>query len=254
MDIIILGAGTGIPIADFSSPSLALLTENRCALFDIGPGTLHRLIKADINFVNIDNIFITHFHPDHTADLVHLLFATRNPEVLEKKRPFTITGPAGIKTLIHKLEDAYDNWLSLPSGLLNIVELDVEKMEKIEYPDFVILSKHIIHSEKSIAYRVKDNAGKTFVYSGDTGYCDEIIDLAYDSDLLVLECSFPDEKNIEGHLTPSLAGKIAHQAMAKKLALVHFYPEVLKTDIKNTCGKIYKGEIILGRDFMHISV
>ena len=101
---------------------------------------------------------------------------------------------------------------------------------------------------------MEDGSGKTFVYSGDTGYCEEIIDLSYDCDLLILECSFPDGKNIEGHLTPTLAGKIAHLARAKRLILTHFYPAVLKTDIKKACEKVYEGEIILGKDFMRISL
>ncbi|MBN2058936.1 MAG: MBL fold metallo-hydrolase [Deltaproteobacteria bacterium] len=254
MDIIILGAGTGIPMPGFSSPSLVMLIKDGVFLFDIGPGTLNRLVKARIDFENINTVFITHFHPDHAADLVHLFFAARNPDILKKKRPFTITGPEGIKNLIMKLNEAYNNLLSVPPDLVSIDELDIDKTVKREYPDFDIISRHVKHNENSLAYRVEDRSGHIFTYSGDTGYCEEIIELAYNSDLLVLECSFPEGKNIEGHLTPSLAGKIAHRARVKRLALVHFYPEVLKTDIKSECGKIYKGEILLGKDLMRISI
>ena len=83
MDLIILGAGTGIPLTNFSSPSIAMKIKDRCTLFDIGPGTLHRLAKTGMSLASIDNVFITHFHPDHTADLIHLFFATRNPDILK---------------------------------------------------------------------------------------------------------------------------------------------------------------------------
>jgi ribonuclease BN (tRNA processing enzyme) len=250
MNIIILGAGTAIPMADYSSPSLAMLIEGKAFLFDIGPDALHQIARTEIDFNKIENIFITHFHPDHTSGLIHLLFATRNPDMIKTRKPFTITGPKGIKTLVLKLEEAYHDWLSLPPGLLKIDELDIGKSEKRIFSEFTITSKRVRHSEHSIAYRIEDRSGKSFVYSGDTEYCDGIIELAYNCDLLVLECSFPEGKYIEGHLTPSQAGKIADQARAKRLVLVHFYPEVLKTDIESECRKSYKGEISLGRDLM----
>ena len=57
--------------------------------------------------------------------------------------------------------------------------------------------------------KLTDSNGKSIVYSGDTDYCPELIELADNCDLLILECSFPDDMKVEGHLTPSEAGKIA---------------------------------------------
>jgi len=64
----------------------------------------------------------------------------------------------------------------------------------------------------------------------------------------------PLREEIEVHLTPSLAGKIATQAGVRRLLLGHFYPEVLKTDITAECRKTYDGELILGRDLLHVRV
>ena len=89
MHLIILGSGTGLPISDRASPSLVLTSSRRPILFDIGPGTLRELSRVGIPFHRIAMIFVTHFHPDHTADLVHLFFATRNPSILEEREPFT---------------------------------------------------------------------------------------------------------------------------------------------------------------------
>ncbi len=112
----------------------------------------------------------------------------------------------------------------------------------------------MMHSKNSIGYRVENRRGKSLVYAGDTGFCREIIDLAAGADLLILEASFPDGEEGEGHLTPSLAGRIAGLAKVKKLLLIHFYPEVLGTDIAGDCRKAYEGELILGRDLLHVSV
>jgi ribonuclease BN (tRNA processing enzyme) len=59
---------------------------------------------------------------------------------------------------------------------------------------------------------------------------------------------------VEGHLTPSEAGRIATMARVKKLLLIHFYPEALRKDIAGECRKAYKGELILGRDMLTVSI
>jgi ribonuclease BN (tRNA processing enzyme) len=102
MELIILGSGTGQPLVDRGSPALALLLDERPVLFDMGPGTLHQLSRIGINHDKIRHIFISHFHPDHTADLIHFLFATRHPPILEKRDPFMITGPQGFKDFLKK--------------------------------------------------------------------------------------------------------------------------------------------------------
>jgi ribonuclease BN (tRNA processing enzyme) len=59
---------------------------------------------------------------------------------------------------------------------------------------------------------------------------------------------------VEGHLTPSLAGRIAAEAGAKKLLLTHFYPECESADIEAQCRKTYDGPLILARDLMVVDV
>lgn len=87
---------------------------------------------------------------------------------------------------------------------------------------------------------------------GDTGYNLQAINAAKNADFLMVECSV--SKEVEGHLTPALAGKIAAKANVKNLILTHFYPEVLKTNIKKQCAKEFDGKIILARDKMSIHI
>ena len=254
MDLIVLGAGTSIPLNYLASPALALLINDRCTLFDLGPGTIRQLVRAGINHDKIDKIFITHFHPDHTADLIHLFFITRNPSVLKSRGPFSIFGPKDLETLIINLQNTYTPWLDIHSEILLVEELDDKIPDKIDLGDFYLRVKSVNHTPQSLAYRVESRTGNSLVYSGDTGPCEGIVEISKDCDLLVLECSFPEGQEVEGHLTPSLAGTIASQAGVKKLMLVHFYPEVLSTDIVKECRKTYKGQLILGRDLLRISV
>ncbi|MBW1803431.1 MAG: MBL fold metallo-hydrolase [Deltaproteobacteria bacterium] len=254
MEVIILGSGTCIPANDRASPSLLLRTAQGPLIVDMGPGTLRRLVSIGISFEKIKHICITHFHPDHTADLIHFLFATRNPQILKKRTPFTLTAPKGIRDLLAGLEKVYGNWLSLPPEIMIMDELDTLKKDTRECPCFNITSQPTEHTPCSVAYRFEDNSGKRMVYSGDTGVCDGMFDLALDCDLLILECSFPDGMDMAGHLTPSLAGQMANDCRAKKLLLLHFYPEVLATDIASACRRFFKGELVLGRDNLHVRI
>ena len=254
MNLILVGSGTGIPLNDRASPSLLLLMDGHTILIDMGPGTLRRLASLGLNHNRITQIFITHFHPDHTADLIHFLFATKNPEVLKKRAPFRITGPLGLGDFLRAIQRAYKTWLNIPPEIMEIEELDTLKPEERAYGSFNLFSRPVSHNPESLAYRIENPSGEGLVYSGDTGFCDEIIDLARNIGLLILECSFPEEKAMDGHLTPSLAGHIAASANARKLVLLHFYPDVLKTDIVRACRKTFHGELILGRDSLQISI
>ena len=254
MEIIILGSGTTIPLAERACPSLAIFIENQFLLMDIGPGTVRQLAIAGLKHEDIDYICISHFHPDHTADIIHFIFATRHPPILKKRKLFTIIGPKGFNQFLTLLKKPYGRWLDLPSGLMKIEELNTGEKDKKEFDKFKIISAPLNHTPHSIGLRIEDNSGRTIVYSGDTGYCEEIVDLARGAGLLILESSFPDGQEIQGHLTPSQAGDIATRSGVKRLLLTHFYPECLKTDIEKQCRKTYHGDLILAADLMSLSV
>ena len=254
MQLTILGSGTSIPLSYMASPSLMLNPDGDILLLDMGPGTLRQLARAGINNALIDHILFSHFHPDHTADLIHFLFVTRNPNILYKRKPFILSGSKGLKKLIDNLQKAYPKWLEIPEDKMTIEEFDnIEKSEH-RYKKYSVLSCPVDHTESSLAYRIEDKNGKNIVYAGDTGFSMELASFAKDTDLLILECSLPEKNNIEGHLTPALAGHIASLSGAKKLLLVHFYPEVLSTDITGECRKYYDGDLILGRDMLRMDI
>lgn len=254
MKIVIVGSGTGIPLADRGSPCILLISGAEYNLFDLGPGSLRRLARLGIPHQEIDRVILTHFHPDHSADLVHFLFATNNPSVLKEREPFLLAGPKGLKKFLGGLQKAYGRWLNVPPSLLGMDELDLSGPDRRSLGKLDLFSLPLRHTPNSLAYRVEEPGGGRFVYSGDTGYSEELIEFAQGADLLVLECSFPEEDEDAKHLTPVLAGRIAARSRARRLLLLHFYPEVLATDIARQCRLAYQGELILGRDSLGLDV
>ncbi len=254
MNFILLGSGTAIPLSYRSSPALALNIDGHLILLDMGPGTLRQLARAGVDHTGIEKVFLTHFHPDHTADIAHFLFVTKNPSIIGRRAPFSINAAHGLNIFIARLQATYGEWLTLPSGLMNLEEFATEKITTHDYSGFRVISGPTEHTDTSLAYRVEDRFGKSIVYSGDTGYCDTLIELARGADLLILEASFPDGYRVEGHLTPSEAGRIATLAGVNLLVLTHFYPECLRSEITSQCRRNYKGELVLGSDLLEIQV
>ena len=178
MEIIILGSGTTVPHPQRASPAVAIFIEDQFLLIDIGPGTVRQMASAGLKHEDIDYICISHFHPDHTADLIHFIFATRHPPILKKRKPFTIIGPKGFDQFLTLLKRPYGNWLDLPSTLMKTEELSTGEKDKKEFDKFKIQSAPLNHTPHSLGLRIEDNSGGIIVYSGDTGYCEEIVDLA----------------------------------------------------------------------------
>ena len=254
MRIVILGSGTAMPMADRAASGLALFAEADPLLFDFGPCVPNRLLQAGIPHTAIKHIFLTHFHPDHTAGLAHFLFATLSPDILPHRQPFTLAGPLGLTAFVTKLQAAYGGYLDLPGDIMKLVEFDPGGTGSYEFTDGRIAYCRTPHTESSVAYRMEDPVGRRVVYAGDTAFSDEVIRLAQSADLLILEASFPDGHEVPGHLTPSAAGRMATLAGAKRLLLTHFYPECLRTDIAAQCRKTYQGELILARDLLAIEI
>ncbi len=250
MELIILGSGTCAPSLKRSSPALIIKAGGKVLLFDSGSGTIRRMLEAGITYHDIDYIFYTHIHPDHVSDLVPFIFTSKYAEQPRIKK-LDIIGGKGFKKYYKKLSKIYGKWLEPELYKINIKEIS---NKRIDFGNFKVSAKQLAHIKESVGYRIETEIGKSIVISGDTDYCKNIVKLGKDADILVLECSLPDEKRVKGHLTPSLCGRIAAESNCKKLVLSHFYPSCEDVDIISVCRKYYKGEIVIAEDLMRIEV
>ena len=249
-ELILIGTGTGIPSLRRGAPGLLVISDRTHLLIDSGSGTLGRMLGIGFTYRDPDLLLYTHIHPDHVSDLVPIIFASKYADQPREKELLCIGGP-GFRSYFEKLKNLYGPWIEPRSYQLTIREIP---QEAFVYRDLRILSRPMAHISESVGYRIEFEDGKSTAISGDTDYCQNIIDLAFEVDLLVLECSFPDGRKVEGHLTPSLAGRIALESRCKKLLLTHLYPICDQVDILNQCRQVYQGKIILGEDLMRIKI
>ncbi len=250
MKLIVLGSGTCVPTTDRGPSGLALSFSSHLIFFDGGGGSLRPMPRLGLDYRQIDFHCITHFHPDHVTDLVPLLFALNYSVDFTRSLPLHIVGPAGLKEILDKLGGIFGRWIEARTYERFLHEAGESRLD---FPDFSLETVPLDHSESAVGFRVNAE-GRSVVYSGDTGYCDEIVRLGRDADLLVLECSLPEERKVPGHLTPALAGRIARESSCGKLLLTHFYPVFQGHDIREECGKEFSGEIVLAVDGLKLRV
>jgi ribonuclease BN (tRNA processing enzyme) len=250
MIVTLVGTGTGVPSIRRNPACILVKLNDKHLVFDSGPGTLKALLQCNVDYLNIDFLFYTHFHMDHISDMGALLFAAKIPPD-ERKKTLTIYGPKGLKDYYARLLDLYKNTITGDTYRLELKEIE---NASLEIEGFKISSKPLKHHGGSMGYRITSPDNKVLVYSGDTDYCDEAIELSMEADLCILECSFPDELKMKGHLAPSEAGKIAKKAGVKKLALVHMYPVCDRYDLRGACQKEFKGEIVVPEDLTTFEV
>jgi len=248
MEVVFLGTGVGVPSLKRASPGLIVVAGEENLLFDSGPGTLRKMLEAGFTYQDIDRVFYTHFHVDHIADLAPLLFATKYPLSLREQN-LTITGPRGFREFYGQLVQLYGNQIVSEHYPLRVEEAD---QAGIEGKGFRIVTGPVAHTEESIGYRIEDAEGKILIYAGDSDYSASLVQLCKNANLVILECSFPDK--VEGHLSPSLAGRVATEANAERLVLTHLYPVCDQQYILTLCEREFSGELLIAHDLMRIKV
>ena len=281
--LILLGTKGGPTPSEFrAAPANVLIVDGRPYVIDCGNGVAIQLTKAGVRLGTLDNIFLTHHHSDHNADLGNLVFLAWATSL---KTRVHLYGPPPIAKMM-------DDFVAM-----NAIDIAVRMKEEGRPPLRPLISVKEFESgglvmeddrvrvtstlvdhytlKPAFAYRFDTRSHtdpRSVVFSGDTAPSENLVMLARGADVLVHEVMYLPalEKMMakidnaptlldhlsKSHTTTEQVGKVAAAAGVKTLVLSHFVPggdpaitdEMWAADVR----KNFSGKIVVGKDLMVI--
>jgi ribonuclease Z len=152
LSVVFLGTGGSVPSARRATACVLIRSGGSRVLVDAGEGAQRQMINST-GLVQVDDIYLTHFHADHYLGLPGLL---KTYDLLERRKPLRIIGPAGLIGLFEALRRIFGK-------LRYDVELvELEAGEGIAHDGFEIRAFGVEHRMKALgfAYVEPERAGR----------------------------------------------------------------------------------------------
>lgn len=297
MEIIFLGTSSAVHTHNRNHPAIILKAFGETMLFDCGEGTQKQLIFAKVSPMKISKIFLSHYHGDHILGLPGLLqsmnFRGRETKLtiygpkgindlknaifnlgyckIDFPIEFIEIGTQTIENCEEYIIKSQNVKHKVPSLAYSIEELKKprflrEKAIELGVPigpafgrlhngEEVEVDGKIIKPEQVLGPARK---GEKITYSGDTAPCEEMIEFAKDSTVLIHESTYvnedADKAEENSHSTSSDAARIALQSNSKQLILTHFSTRYTTfDDLLKQAEEIFENTK-LAKDFMTIEI
>jgi ribonuclease BN (tRNA processing enzyme) len=183
-------------------------------LVDLGNGAFGSLLAlADPD--TVDAVFLSHLHADHCLDVAPFVVWHRYSGRSSGKR-VPLYAPAGAE---RRLTLAYDGG---GADLTDVFDFRDVTVGRSTIGPFEVRTARTAHPVECHAVRLTA-AGRSLVYSGDTGPCERVVELARGADVLLAEAAHPPGPGLPPglHLTGREAGEHAAAAGVGRLLLTH---------------------------------
>jgi ribonuclease BN (tRNA processing enzyme) len=244
MKLTIIGFWGGYPKQNGASSGYLLEHDGFKLLIDCGSGVLAKMQNI-IEPEELDAVLISHYHPDHIADIGVLQHARLIQGFLGKAFPeLPIYGHSFDQTEYAKL-----TYKEITKGIAYSDE------EVLTVGPFQVSFIKTEHPVPCYAMRITAN-GKSIVYTADSSFKEEFIEFSKGADLLLCECNFYQHQNGKsaGHMNSTDAGTFAERAGVKQLILTHLphYGDLSK--LISEASTKYTGIIKLADEFQTISL
>lgn len=280
-------AGGPVASAERSQPANALVVNENLYLVDAGDGVAGQLSKAGFLLQDVDGLFISHNHFDHTGGVLAVLGLRAQ---VNTTNTLEVYGPPGTRTFIDGLLKSMDPAMKAAYGMpgppwqANIEVIELSHGATVELEGLAVMvaeNSHFLIPEdsdlpekaKSLSFRF-DLENRSIVYTGDTGPSEAVVELAKDADLLVIEMMdidavladvrnvFPNmpQHQFDGlewhlrahHLLPQQVAEIAVNAGVSQVVVTHMAPSITDDEMaghyKDEITRTFDGQIVIAND------
>ncbi|MEE2056707.1 cyclic nucleotide-degrading phosphodiesterase [Rhodococcus artemisiae] len=230
MRMTVLGCSGSVAGPDSPASGYLLTAPDTPPLvIDFGPGVLGALQRhADPGEVSV---LLSHLHADHCLDIPGLLVWRRySPNAPTGRVP--VYGPAGTAQRLGVASAEVAGEVDDVSDTLDVRPLS--DGATFRFGALTISPMKVNHPPEAYGFRITSDSGRTLVYTGDTGMCDQVVELARGADVLLSEASWTHAPGVrpEGiHLSGTEAGQVAARAGVGELLLTHIPPWTSREDV-----------------------
>ncbi len=232
-----LGCSGTFPGPHSGCSSYLLRDDGFTLLVDAGSGAVGAL-QEHAQLFGVDAVFLSHLHADHCLDLVSYTYARRyDPAGAHPTLP--VFGPEGTAA---RLAQA-GGW-GQQDGLAKVYDFRTVEAGSTEIGPFRVDLARTNHPVLCHAARFT-SGGRSLTYSGDTGDCPELVELARGCDVALFEASWYDgDVNPPGvHLTARESGEHAARAGVQRLLLTHVTPWGDRGRTHEQAARAYRGDL-----------
>ncbi|WP_328443007.1 MBL fold metallo-hydrolase [Amycolatopsis sp. NBC_00438] len=231
-DLTVLGSASPYPRPGEPCSGYLVRSAGATLWLDAGPGTLAAL-QEHTALAEVDAIWISHLHADHVADLLPAVYALLFAD-LRPARPIPLYGPPGTG---ERLGAFLTNTAPAPIGEAFAVH-ELHDGHFAEVGGLTLATTAVEHGFPAFGVRVTDG-DRVLAYSGDTGPCAALTELATGADLLLCEADGPEPSPV--HLTPEDAARAAHGA--GRLVLTHLGPFLTAEVATARASTVHSGQV-----------
>jgi ribonuclease BN (tRNA processing enzyme) len=227
MELIVLGCSGSGPSAASPASGYLVRAGGAAVVLDLGNGAFGAL-QRHLDPFDLDAVAFSHLHPDHCADFTALAVHRR----YHPRKPYD---PAARPLPVHAPAEAPERFaMAYAPSAQERAETDLTDVfafhpvtdgTSAAVGDVRLDARAVDHLCEAYALRV-EHAGRSLVYSGDTGPCDALVELAEGADALLCEATWPhtglwDEPPPGVHLSGRQAGEHAAKAGVGRLLITH---------------------------------